>query len=542
MKVRTMTALLLCGLVLSTSTLTVNGHAEENKPEGRAIIGKDERVRIMDTTKAPYSSIAFLSAGRVYGSSTVIGKNKLLTAGHVVENVKTSWDISQVKVYPGRNGYVKPFGSFDIESIDIHKYWSIGENRDFDIAVVTVKPNSNGQHIGEVVPIVPVKDVANFPVGTRVSVPGYSEDKIGELWEGTGSVLSQTTYGLYYNADTLPGTSGAPIYNEKKELIGVNTSHSSFSGPGAYNSGSIITGSNHEFIEKHLDKKETDTQAPSQVSGLKASAITTNSAQLSWNPSTDNVGVDKYEVYRNGSKIGESKTASFTANGLSADTSYTFSVVAVDKAGNRSTASAGLAIRTGKELIVDTQAPSQVTGVKASNITSTSAQVSWNPSTDNVGVDKYEIYRNGLRIGESRSTTFELNGLTANTSYTISVAALDKAGNRSVLSAGLALKTAKEPEKPSGNQTTWIQSKVYVAGNNVFYNGIEYKAKWWTQGNQPGRSDVWEKLSTGIIEEWNSNLAYSGGNIISYKGTKYKAKWWTRGEEPGKAPVWEKSN
>ncbi|MGL5149873.1 MAG: glycosyl hydrolase family 18 protein [Clostridium sp.] len=39
---------------------------------------------------------------------------------------------------------------------------------------------------------------------------------------------------------------------------------------------------------------------------------------------------------------------------------------------------------------------------------------------------------------------------------------------------------------------------------------------------------------------WDAATAYSGGAIVTHNGVKYKAKWWTRGEEPGKASVWEK--
>ncbi|WP_428839245.1 fibronectin type III domain-containing protein, partial [Enterococcus quebecensis] len=101
-------------------------------------------------------------------------------------------------------------------------------------------------------------------------------------------------------------------------------------------------------------------------------------------PSTDNVGVDKYEIYRNGTRIGESKTTNYAVSGLTADTSYTFAVVAVDKAGNRSQVSSSVSVRTEKEPAI--QAPSQVTGLKATNVTKTSAELSWNPSTANVGV------------------------------------------------------------------------------------------------------------------------------------------------------------
>nr|WP_242700749.1 carbohydrate-binding protein [Enterococcus sp. DIV0212c] len=532
---------MICGVTLSIVSLSVNSYAETNVPEGRAIIGEDTRVRVMDTTKAPYSSIIYLlKADGGFGSGTVIGKNKVLTAAHVVTSLKTSADISKARVSPARNDYYYPFGSFSIESIDMHTGWTVENNRDYDIAVVTLKPNSSGKNIGDVVPIIPVKNVPNIPTGTKGLLPGYSQDKHGQLWEAKGSVISQTTLRVYYDMDSIGGTSGAPVYNENNQLMAVHTSEYRINGVAYKNAGSKITGSNYEFIAKHLGQNEIDTQAPSQVTGVRAANITTNSTQLFWNPATDNVGVEKYEVYRNGSKIGESKTTAFAATGLIADSSYTFSIIAVDQAGNRSKMSTGVTVRTEKEIVADTQAPSQVTGVKASDITSTSAQLNWNASTDNIGVEKYEVYRNGSRIGESRTTKFELSGLTANTTYTISIAALDKAGNRSDLSTALIFNTEKEVEKPSENQTTWVQSKTYVAGDKVFYDGIEYRAKWWTQGNKPGMSDAWEKLSTSTIEEWKSQLAYSGGNVITFKGVQYKAKWWNRGEEPGKSTVWEK--
>lgn len=541
MKLKKMMTFLLCGMTLSMITLTEHSYAETKVPEKRAILGEDTRTKVMDTTKAPYSSIVYISkADGGFGSGTVIGKNKVLTAAHVVTSLKTSSDISRANVSPARNGYYYPYGSFKIESIDMHTGWTVQNNRDHDVAVVTLKPNSNGKNIGEVVPIILVTNVPNIPVVTKGKLPGYSQDKYGELWEGRGSIISQTAERLYYDMDSVGGTSGSPVYNENNQLIAVHTSEYRMGNVAFKNGGSKITGSNYEFIAKHLEQKEVDTQAPSQVTGLRSSNVTTNSAQLNWNPSTDNVGVDKYEVYRNGSKVGESKTTTFAVNALIPDTTYTFSIIAVDKAGNRSVMSTGLTVQTEKEIVVDTQAPSQVTGVRANNVTSNSAQVLWNPATVNVGVTKYEVYRNGSKIGESQVTNFQMNNLSANTAYTVSIAAVDKAGNRSVLSANYILQTEKEPEKPTENQTTWVQSKTYVAGDKVFYNGIEYKAKWWTQGNKPGSSDVWEKLSTGVIEEWQSKLAYSGGNVVSYNGAKYKAKWWTRGEEPGKATVWEK--
>lgn len=49
-------------------------------------------------------------------------------------------------------------------------------------------------------------------------------------------------------------------------------------------------------------------------------------------------------------------------------------------------------------------------------------------------------------------------------------------------------------DNPSG-ETTWDASKVYYGGDEVLYNGVKYKALWWTQGEKPGEAGVWQKVS-----------------------------------------------
>ena len=37
---------------------------------------------------------------------------------------------------------------------------------------------------------------------------------------------------------------------------------------------------------------------------------------------------------------------------------------------------------------------------------------------------------------------------------------------------------------------------------------------------------------------WNSSAVYTGGNVASYNGHNWSAKWWTQGETPGTVDVW----
>ncbi|WP_231933576.1 glycoside hydrolase family 44 protein [Micromonospora coxensis] len=93
-----------------------------------------------------------------------------------------------------------------------------------------------------------------------------------------------------------------------------------------------------------------DTQAPTAPGKPVAGAVTSGSVALSWAPSTDDVGVTGYDVHRvEGAgtvKLGSATGTSFTATGLTADTSYTFVVTARDAAGNVSAASPGLTVKT----------------------------------------------------------------------------------------------------------------------------------------------------------------------------------------------------
>ena len=84
----------------------------------------------------------------------------------------------------------------------------------------------------------------------------------------------------------------------------------------------------------------TDTQNPSQPTNLRATNKTQTSLQLSWDASTDNVGVKKYAVFQDGNIINDNITATtLTIESLTPETSYSFSVVAFDEADNQSESS-----------------------------------------------------------------------------------------------------------------------------------------------------------------------------------------------------------
>ncbi|MBJ6752615.1 fibronectin type III domain-containing protein [Geomonas anaerohicana] len=96
-------------------------------------------------------------------------------------------------------------------------------------------------------------------------------------------------------------------------------------------------------LTSHLDL--VAPTAPGNLSAVTAAISGTNSSvTLSWSAATDNVGVAGYEVFRNGVKIGSTGTRSFVDASVASATTYSYTVKAYDAAGNRSAASAALAV------------------------------------------------------------------------------------------------------------------------------------------------------------------------------------------------------
>jgi chitodextrinase len=79
-----------------------------------------------------------------------------------------------------------------------------------------------------------------------------------------------------------------------------------------------------------------DTMPPTAPTNLAVTATTSTTVSLSWTASTDNVGVTGYRVFRGSTLAGTSATTTFTASGLTPNTSYTFTVRAFDAANNES--------------------------------------------------------------------------------------------------------------------------------------------------------------------------------------------------------------
>ena len=120
-------------------------------------------------------------------------------------------------------------------------------------------------------------------------------------------------------------------------------------------------------------------------------------------------------------------------------------------------------------VVPDTTAPSTPTSVVVDLITSTSARVSWSPSSDDRGVVAYDVYDGATLLTSVAAAPAALTGLAAGSSHSITVRARDAAGNTSAASASAPFTTvpygfvdefdgptgaiASDRHSPTGNKT-----------------------------------------------------------------------------------------
>ncbi len=111
----------------------------------------------------------------------------------------------------------------------------------------------------------------------------------------------------------------------------------------------------------------------------------------------------------------------------------------------------------------DTEAPTTPTNLIANNITANGATLNWTASTDNIGVSQYNISIDDSLVGTSNTTTFNVTGLSALTSYTASVSAQDAADNVSG-SASTAFTTLDNDTQAPTTPTNLAVSNITTEG------------------------------------------------------------------------------
>lgn len=199
-----------------------------------------------------------------------------------------------------------------------------------------------------------------------------------------------------------------------------------------------------------------DYTTPTPVTGLAKTASTISSFTIGWTAGIDDVAITQYRVevssFSGGPWSTHSTSGSLTRtlSGYAPGTTRYARVIALDAAGNASTAVSG-----SFSTDADAVAPSVPGAPSASSVGQSTATISWGASTDNDQLANYVIER---QIGASwstlatvapGSTSYGLSSLFGATPYTVAVRAVDRSGNSSARSSSTTFTTLSDTTPPT---------------------------------------------------------------------------------------------
>ncbi|MDQ5893326.1 MAG: hypothetical protein QG640_338, partial [Patescibacteria group bacterium] len=236
-----------------------------------------------------------------------------------------------------------------------------------------------------------------------------------------------------------------------------------------------------------------DTQAPTVPSGLTAAPVSSTQINLAWNASTDNVGVAGYNVYRNGVlQTNPNPTArTFQSAGLSADTSYSYTVSAYDAVPNTSAQTASVSARTQQigapTAIISSGSVSVVSGqsttITWASVNATACTVTKAGSNWQTGIAGTNVSTGALTVATTFSVVCTgINGTSPTASVTVNIG------------------------QPGGNW--YLNDDVSTSGN-----GQSWATAWKTPG-----SIIWSNIKPGDTL-WIAGGTYTTGLSIGSSGT-----------------------
>ena len=213
------------------------------------------------------------------------------------------------------------------------------------------------------------------------------------------------------------------------------------------------------------------TTAPPPDTTPPAVSITTPAANSSVSgtitvsaTATDNVSVVGVQFKLDNANLGAETTIplyTFTWNTTTvANGTHTLTAVARDAAGNVAI-SAPVSVMAANG---DVLPPSMPTGLTATAVSSSQIFLVWSPSTDNVGVVGYKIFRDGMQVATSSTSAYQDTGLSPVTTYKYTVAAFDAVGNTSAPSAPASATTLFKSAQGVVPASAGVTPSVTIAG------------------------------------------------------------------------------
>lgn len=155
-----------------------------------------------------------------------------------------------------------------------------------------------------------------------------------------------------------------------------------------------------------------------------------------------------------------------------------------------------------------------------SQLTSNSVKLNWTPESGAIGISGYQIFRDGVKIGESTAAEYLDGSVSASTYYAYQVRAFNGAGEFSGLSNTLGVNTpgGVDTESPSA-----VDSLVVSGVSSGSSRTLKVAFKWNPSTDNTGIK-AYEIWRNGIKISSTQLLTYTDQNVSTYTAYDYSVK------------------
>ncbi|MEO6501468.1 MAG: fibrinogen-like YCDxxxxGGGW domain-containing protein, partial [Jatrophihabitantaceae bacterium] len=202
----------------------------------------------------------------------------------------------------------------------------------------------------------------------------------------------------------------------------------------------VDSNGNRSATSAKLSVLAPDTTAPTAAITSPADGASVYGPVTVTATASDNQGVASVDLLVDGAVVATSASAPYSFSwSATAVGSHTLQARARDGVGNTGTSSTVTVT-----VPPDTAAPGAPGTPSSTGVTPTATTLSWTAATDDRGVTGYQVLRDGAQVGQSGALSFTDTGLTAGTTYSYTVRAVDGAGNVGPESAAVSVTTLTE--------------------------------------------------------------------------------------------------
>ncbi len=227
-----------------------------------------------------------------------------------------------------------------------------------------------------------------------------------------------------------------------------------------------------------------DSEAPTVPVNLEGITLSSTELRLQWDPASDNVGVDSYNVYNNGNLVSSTANTEVVV-AIPASGEYSYTVTAVDAQGNES--------RPAGPVVPSQNIPLAPTGLTATTQSDSEILLAWQDASNNE--QGFEVFRSlnansdFVKVTTTlvNATSFLDENLETNTQYFYQVRAVGTDGNSGF--------------------TPVVNSRTFVSNNDPVLNTI---------ANQAVAAGQLLTFDIGATDIDGDPLSYSAENLPSF--------------------------